>query len=156
MRGGWASAGPEVTRLVVERLGMKGVCTAYGLSEASPNVRMSWHDDDLEKRIDGWGHVLEGLDVRINDPETGKDLPAGESGEILVRGWSVMKGYYKMPEQTAKAIDAEGWLHTGDLGVMDDDGRLRFASRHQRCLSGGRRERRARRRSKTCCTGIRR
>jgi fatty-acyl-CoA synthase len=108
---------------------MKGVCQAYGLSEASPNVCMSWHDDDIDKRINGWAHVLEGLDVRIHDPETHKELPAGNTGEILVRGWSVMKGYYKMPEQTAKAIDEEGWLHTGDFGVMDEDGRLRFASR---------------------------
>jgi fatty-acyl-CoA synthase len=129
LRGGWVSAGPEVSRLCIERMGMRGLCHAYGLSEASPNVSMSWHDDDVDKRVNGWGHVLEGLDVRIYDPETGKDLPTGVPGEILVRGWSVMKGYYKMPEETAKAIDVEGWLHTGDLGVMDDDGRLRFASR---------------------------
>ncbi len=129
LRGGWASAGAEVTRKIIERMGMTGVCQAYGLSEASPNVSMSWHHDDIEKRVNGWGHVLEGVDVRIQDPGTRKDLPAGETGEILVRGWSVMKGYYKMPEQTAKAIDDEGWLHTGDFGVMDDDGRLRFASR---------------------------
>jgi fatty-acyl-CoA synthase len=90
---------------------------------------MSWHDDVLEKRVTGWAHVLEGLDVRIYDAQTRKDLPAGQTGEILVRGWSVMKGYYKMAEQTAKAVDEEGWLHTGDLGLMDDDGRLRFASR---------------------------
>ena len=129
LRGGWASCGPEVTRLIIDRMGMTGVCQAYGLSEASPNVCMSWHNDDIEKRIDGWAHVLDGLDVRIHDPETRKDLPAGRTGEILVRGWSVMKGYYKMPEQTARAIDDEGWLHTGDFGVMDEDGRLRFSSR---------------------------
>ena len=129
LRGGWASAGPEVSRKIVERLGMTGVCQAYGLSEASPNVCMSKHDDDLEKRINGWAHVLEGIDVAIVDPDSGKELPPGATGEILVRGWSVMQGYYKMPEQTAKAIDADGWLHTGDFGVMDDDGRLRFSSR---------------------------
>jgi fatty-acyl-CoA synthase len=129
LRGGWASSGPEVTRKIIERMGMAGVCQAYGLSEASPNVCMSWHHDDQEKRITGWAHILEGVDVRIVDTQSGKDLPAGREGEILVRGWSVMKGYYKMPEQTAKAIDDEGWLHTGDLGVMDDDGRLRFITR---------------------------
>ena len=129
LRGGWASAGAEVSRQVVERMGMTGLCQAYGLSEASPNVCMSRHDDELEKRIGGWAHVLEGLDVGIQDPETGEELPPGRTGEIVVRGWSVMKGYYKMPEQTAKAIDAEGWLHTGDYGVMDDDGRLKFSSR---------------------------
>lgn len=129
LRGGWASAGAEVSRRVIEEMGMTGLCQAYGLSEASPNVGMSWHDDDLDKRINGWAHVLEGVDVSITDPQTHKDLAAGQTGEILVRGWSVMKGYYRMPEHTAQAIDEEGWLHTGDFGVMDDDGRLRFASR---------------------------
>jgi fatty-acyl-CoA synthase len=129
LRGGWASAGAEVSRKIVGRMGMTGLCQAYGLSEASPNVCMSWHDDDLEKRINGWAHVLEGLDVSISDPETGKELAPGATGEIVLRGWSVMKGYYKMPEQTAKAIDRDGWLHTGDYGVMDEDGRLRFVSR---------------------------
>ena len=129
LRGGWGATGPEVTRRIISEMGMTGVCHAYGLSEASPNVAMSWHDDDVEKRINGWAHVLEGLDVSITDSETGKELLPGATGEILVRGWSVMQGYYRMPEQTAKAIDAAGWLHTGDFGIMDEDGRLRFASR---------------------------
>ena len=129
LRGGWVSAGPEVSQQIVERMGMRGLCHAYGLSEASPNVSMSYHDDDLAKRIHGWGHVLDDVEVRIVDPETRREQAAGSSGEIQVRGWSVMKGYYKMPEQTAKAIDGEGWLHTGDLGVMDEDGRLRFLTR---------------------------
>ena len=113
----------------VERMGMRSLCQAYGLSEASPNVCMSRHDDALEKRIEGWAHVLEGIDVSIADPESGNERAPGEPGEILVRGWSVMQGYYNMPAETAKAIDAQGWLHTGDLGVMDDEGRLRFVSR---------------------------
>jgi fatty-acyl-CoA synthase len=129
IRGGWASAGPEISRKVVELMGMKGLCQAYGLSETSPNICMSRHDDALEKRIDGWAHILRGLKVIIADPQTGKPQPPGKTGEILVRGWSLMKGYYKMPEQTAKAIDPKGWLHTGDLGVMDEDGRLRFITR---------------------------
>ncbi len=129
LRGGWASAGPEVARRVIEQLGMRGLCLAYGLSETSPNVCMSWHDDDLEKRVSGWAHILDGIKVSIADAETGKPLPPGKTGEILVRGWSLMKGYYKMPEQTAKTVDGKGWLHTGDLGVMDEDGRLRFITR---------------------------
>ncbi len=129
IRGGWASAGPEISRRVIAELGMRGLCQAYGLSETSPNVCMSRHDDEEEKRVNGWAHVLGGLKVVIADPATGKALPTGRTGEILVRGWSLMKGYYKMPEQTAKTIDAKGWLHTGDLGVMDEDGRLRFITR---------------------------
>jgi len=129
LRGGWASCGPEVTQQIIERMGMLGVCQAYGLSEASPNVCMSRHTDDIDKRIDGWAHLLDGIEARIVDTENGRGLPPGTSGEIRVRGWSVMKGYYRMPEQTAKAIDRDGWLHTGDLGVMDDDGRLRFLTR---------------------------
>lgn len=129
LRNGWVSCGPEVSRRVVEQMGMKGLCQAYGLSEASPNVCMSRYDDDLEKRIAGWAHVLDDVEVRIVDPESGALQPAGRSGEIQVRGWSVMQGYYKMPAETTRAIDANGWLHTGDLGIMDEDGRLRFLTR---------------------------
>lgn len=129
IRGGWVSCGPEVSRKIIDRMGMTGLCHAYGLSEASPNVSMSRRDDDVQKRIEGWGHVLDGVEVRIVDTTSGQLLPPGRTGEIQVRGWSVMKGYYKMPEQTAKAIDADGWLHTGDLGTMDAEGRLRFLTR---------------------------
>jgi fatty-acyl-CoA synthase len=133
LRNGWVSCGPEVSRRVVERMGMKGLCQAYGLSEASPNVCMSKYDDDIEKRIEGWAHILDDVEVRLVDPETGVVMPPDRdgqiSGEIQVRGWSVMQGYYKMPEQTAKAIEADGWLHTGDLGLMDGDGRLKFLTR---------------------------
>ncbi|MGV3629293.1 MAG: AMP-binding protein [Betaproteobacteria bacterium] len=129
LRNGWASAGPEVSRKVIELMGMKGLVQAYGLSEASPNVCMSHYDDDIEKRIDGWAHILDDVEVRLVDPETGAVMPPGRSGEIQVRGWSVMQGYYKMPEQTAKAITPDGWLHTGDLGIMDEDGRLKFLTR---------------------------
>lgn len=129
LRHGWVSCGPEVSRNVVERMGMKGLVQAYGLSEASPNVCMSRYDDDLEKRIDGWAHILDDVEVRLVDPGTRVVQPPGKAGEIQVRGWSVMKGYYKMPEQTAQAIDADGWLHTGDLGIMDHEGRLKFLTR---------------------------
>lgn len=129
LRGGWVSCSPEVSRQIAERMGMAGLCQAYGLSEASPNVAMSWQDDDPAKRIDGWAHVLDGVEVRIVDTGSGRDQPCGRPGEILVRGWSVMQGYYNMPEQTGRAIDAQGWLHTGDLGVMDNERRLRFLAR---------------------------
>jgi fatty-acyl-CoA synthase len=129
LKSGWASAGAEASRQIIEQMGMRGLCHAYGLSEASPNVCMSWFDDDQDKRIGGWAHVLDDVEVEIRDPATGRAQPPGQPGEILVRGVSVMKGYYKMPEQTAQTIDAEGWLHSGDLGVMDAEGRLRFLTR---------------------------
>ena len=129
LHGGWAAAGPEVSRRIVERMGIRNLCHAYGLSEAAPNVCMSRHDDDPEKRIGGWAHVLDGLEVRIVDADTGAVQPPGHSGEIRVRGWSVMKGYYNMPAETAAAITPDGWLRTGDLGVMDEEGRLRFLAR---------------------------
>jgi fatty-acyl-CoA synthase len=129
LKSGWASAGPEASRQIVDNMGMRGLCHAYGLSEASPNVCMSWFNDDVEKRIGGWAHVLDDVEVEIRDPASGRAQPPGQPGEILVRGVSVMKGYYKMPEQTAKAIDADGWLHSGDLGLMDGEGRLRFLTR---------------------------
>jgi fatty-acyl-CoA synthase len=129
LKSGWASAGAEASRQIVEQMGMRGLCHAYGLSEASPNVCMSWFDDDVEKRIGGWAHVLDDVEVEIRDPASGHAQPPGQPGEILVRGVSVMTGYYKMPKQTAQAIDADGWLHSGDLGVMDADGRLRFMTR---------------------------
>jgi fatty-acyl-CoA synthase len=129
LRGGWAAASSSVMTQIRERMGVDELCAAYGLSESSPNVSMSRHDDVLEKRLLGFAHPLPGLEVRIVDAASGGDQPAGATGEILVRGWSVMKGYYKMPEQTARAIDTDGWLHTGDLGVMDADGRLCFVGR---------------------------
>lgn len=109
-------------------MGVAGVCPGYGLSEASPNAALAAFDDDLEKRLQGFAAPLPGLELRIVDPE-GRSMPAGSVGEILIRGWSVMKGYYNMPEQTAKTIDSDGWLHTGDVGTLDEEGRLLFIDR---------------------------
>jgi fatty-acyl-CoA synthase len=129
LKHGWAAAGPEVSQQVIQKMGIQGLCQAYGLSEASPNVCMSHYQDDIKYRINGWAHTLDDLEVRIVDTDSGLALPAGQSGEIQIRGWSVMKGYYRMPEQTAQAISADGWLRTGDLGVMDTDNRLKFLTR---------------------------
>jgi len=137
LRGGWASTGPEVTRQVMSRMGMRYVSQAYGLSEASPNVWMNAWDDPEQARIDGCAFPLEGLEVRIVDIDSGREQPPGTPGEIRVRGWSLMKGYYNKPEETARAIDAEGWLHTGDLGVCDAEGRFRFIGRAKEMLRVG-------------------
>ena len=137
LRGGWAAATATVLRQAQERFGMPGICAAFGQSEASPNVAMGPHDDDPARRLEGFAFPLPGIEVRIHDATTGSDCPPGALGEILVRGWCLMKGYYAMPEQTAKAIDAEGWLHTGDLGVLDEAGRLRFAGRAKELIRVG-------------------
>ncbi len=117
LRGGWAAAGPQTMRRIIDVMGAAEICAAYGLSEASPNVVMSdWRDPEA-LRVEGLAKPLEGVEVRI------------EEGEIQVRGWSVMRGYYNNPEQTARAFTADGWLRTGDLGSLTEDGRLRMLGR---------------------------
>ena len=117
LRGGWAAAGPQTMQRIIDVMGAREICAAYGLSEASPNVVMSdWRDSEA-LRVEGLAKPLEGVEVRIQD------------GEIQVRGWSVMRGYYNNPEQTAKAFTADGWLRTGDLGTLNEDGRLRMVGR---------------------------
>jgi fatty-acyl-CoA synthase len=126
LRGGWAAAGPQTMRGIIDRLGMKAVCAAYGLSEASPNVAMSdWRDPETV-RVDGLAHPLPGVEVRISN-----------EGEIQVRGWSIMRGYCNDPEATAKAFTADGWLRTGDLGELTADGRLRMIGRSKEVFRVG-------------------
>ena len=129
LRGGQAAAGPEVQRQIHEQLGIPGLCCSYGLSEASPGVAFSRWDDPIEDRIAGLMWPLPGVSIRIRDPSSGQNSAPGLPGEILVKGPSVMLGYYNMPEATAAVLDGEGWLATGDLGVLEADGRLRFIGR---------------------------
>jgi len=117
LRGGWAAAGPQTMRRIIDELGMKHVCAAYGLSEASPNVVMSDWQDPEELRVQGLATPHEELHLRTAD------------GEIQVRGWSVMRGYYNNAEATAKAFTEDGWLRTGDLGELLPGGRLRMVGR---------------------------
>jgi fatty-acyl-CoA synthase len=129
LRGGWAAAGPETIRNIMEKMGARDLCVAYGLSEASPNVVLNDYRDPAELRIAGLAKAHDGVEVRITQRETGAVLPAGETGEIEVRGWNVMRGYYKNPEETAKTFTPDGWLRTGDVGVLTADGRLRMVGR---------------------------
>ena len=129
LRGGWSAAGPQTMRKIIDVMGMKAVCIAYGLSEASPNVVFSFHDEPEEFRVNGRALPHEGVEVRIADPETNAPRAANIQGEIQVRGWNVMKGYYKNDEANAKVFAPGGWLRTGDLGVLDDDGRLSMVGR---------------------------
>ena len=137
LRGGQAAASPEVLRQLHERLGIGGLCCSYGLSEASPGVSFSRYDDPIEERIAGWMWPLPGVRLRLRDPLTLADVPTGQAGEILIKGPSVMVGYYKLPDETRAAFDADGWLMTGDLGVLKDDGRLRFIGRHKDIIRVG-------------------
>ncbi|MBY0440255.1 MAG: AMP-binding protein [Burkholderiales bacterium] len=128
LRGGWGSCTPQMMQAAEETLGMK-ICHAYGLSEASPNVCMSDWRDPPEKRWNSYALPLPGLSVRMVDAQTGRAVPAGATGEIQVKGWSLMQGYYGMPEQTAQTFTADGWLRTGDLGTFDAQGRMHFIGR---------------------------
>ncbi len=129
LRGGWAAAGIEVMQQAHDRLGLRDLVYAYGLSEASPNVIMTRHDAPLAERLAGVTRTHEGLEIRICDVESGIAQPAGTPGEIQVRGWSVMRGYYNKPAETAAVLLPDGGLRTGDLGVLDRAGRLRFIGR---------------------------
>jgi fatty-acyl-CoA synthase len=116
-------------RKIVDELGAAAICSAYGLSEASPNVVMSDWRDPVETRIGGLARPHDGVEVRIAEPGSDRPLPADAAGEIQVRGWNIMRGYYNNPEGTAKTFSADGWLRTGDLGTLNAEGRLRWVGR---------------------------
>ncbi|WP_252228233.1 AMP-binding protein [Caldicoprobacter algeriensis] len=119
----------NIMRRVIDEMNMKEITIAYGLTEASPVITQTKVDDPIELRVSTVGRPLPGVEVRIVAPETGKDVPPGVPGELLARGYGIMKGYYKMEEATAAAIDSEGWLHTGDLAVMDENGYCKITGR---------------------------
>ncbi len=119
----------KTMREVTARMNLTELTITYGQTECSPGMTMSRTDDPLELRVSTVGKLLPFAEGMIIDPETGKELPRGMPGEIVTRGYHVMKGYYKMPEATHQAVDADGWLHTGDIGTMDEDGNFRITGR---------------------------
>ena len=119
----------SVMKRVVAEMNMTEITIAYGQTESSPVVTQTRTHDPLEKRVATVGQMLPNMEVKIVDPETWADLPPNTQGEIVARGFMVMKGYYKMPEATRLAIDENGWLHTGDLGMMDEDGYFKITGR---------------------------
>ncbi len=119
----------KVMEQVVERMGMKEITIAYGQTEASPVCTQTTTEDSIELRVSTVGRVLPHIEAKIVDPETGETLGPGQQGEFCARGYNVMKGYYKMPEATAQAIDSEGWLHTGDLAKVDEKGYYNITGR---------------------------
>ncbi len=114
---------------VVEKMHMTEIVIVYGQTEASPGCTMSSTDDPLEVRVNTVGRAMPEIECKIVDPETGEDLPDGVTGEFVARGYNIMKGYYKMPNATAAAIDKDGWLHTGDLAARNPDGNYRITGR---------------------------
>jgi fatty-acyl-CoA synthase len=119
----------EVMKQVVERMGAREITIAYGQTEASPVITQTRTDDPIELRVSTVGRALPNVEVKIADPATGDEMPRGQQGELCTRGFIVMKGYYNLPEATAKAIDADGWLHTGDLATMDERGYCKITGR---------------------------
>ena len=119
----------EVMREVIDRMGADRITIAYGQTEASPVVTQTLADDSIERRVSTVGKVLPGVEVRLVDPETGLVVGPGQQGELQTRSTMVMKGYFNMPEATADAIDADGWLHTGDLATVDEDGYYKITGR---------------------------
>ena len=119
----------EVTKRVVEQMSLREITIAYGMTETSPVSCQSSTDTPLEKRVSTVGLVQPHIDIKIIDPESGAVVPRGERGEFCTRGYSVMQGYWGDAEKTAEAIDADGWMHTGDLAVMDAEGYVNIVGR---------------------------
>jgi len=128
----------EVMKRVVKDMHVSEITSVYGQTESSPGITQTRTEDSIELRVATVGRALPGAEVKIIDIESGTTLPPGKQGELCARGYMVMKGYYKMPEETAKVIDADGWLHTGDLAIMDENGYCKITGRiKQMIIRGG-------------------
>jgi acyl-CoA synthetase (AMP-forming)/AMP-acid ligase II len=125
---GAAAIPVELVRRMRSELGFETVLTAYGLTESCGTVSMCLVGDDPETIATTSGRAIPGVEVKCVDRE-GREVARGEPGEVLVRGFNVMRGYYEDPEASARAVDPEGWLHTGDVAVMDERGYLRITDR---------------------------
>ena len=119
----------EVMRQVIDRMHMDEVAICYGMTETAPVSTMTRVDDSLERRTQTVGRAMPHIEVKIVDPVDGRTVPLGVKGEVCTRGYSVMLGYWNEPEKTAEAIDAARWMHTGDIGIMDEDGYVEVTGR---------------------------
>ena len=124
-----ANCPADLMRRASVEMNMREIISVYGQTEASPGCTMGEVNEDLDHRVETVGSAFPGVECKIIDPETGKELPDGESGEFVARGFNIMKGYYKMPEATAQTIDAEGWLHSGDICMRTPDGYYKVTGR---------------------------
>jgi fatty-acyl-CoA synthase len=129
---------PELLmRKVIDKMHLPEITIAYGLTEASPVVTMTAIDDNIARRTQTVGKPLPGVEVKIVDAATEEALPAGTAGELWVRGYLVMQGYYNKPEETRAAISEDGWLRTGDLAVQDAEGYIRISGRKKEMIIRG-------------------
>lgn len=119
----------EVMKRVMDKMNMKEITICYGLTEASPVMSQTTIGDTIEHMTETVGPAMPEVEIRITDPETGEKCASGVQGEVCCRGYNVMTGYYNNEKATIAAIDTDGWLHSGDLGVMDDDGYLSITGR---------------------------
>ena len=119
----------EVMRRVIKEMHASEVCIAYGMTETAPVSFVTRPEDSVERRVSTVGTVLPNVEAKIVDPGTGRTTPPGAPGEVCTRGYLVMQGYWENPEATAEAVDPVGWMHTGDLGVMDSEGYLNIVGR---------------------------
>ena len=124
-----ANCPADLMRRASVEMNMREIISVYGQTEASPGCTMGEVNEDLDHRVETVGSAFPGVECKIIDPETGKELPDGESGEFVARGFNIMKGYYKMPEATAQAIDKDGWLHSGDICMRTPDGYYKVTGR---------------------------
>ena len=119
----------KVMQDVIDKMNMKDITIVYGQTEASPGCTQTTVDDSVEKRVNSVGRNLPFVETKVVDPETDEEVGVGVDGEFCVRGYNVMKGYYKLEEATKAAIDKDGWLHTGDLAAVDKDGYYKITGR---------------------------
>ena len=124
-----ANCPADLMKRATEVMNMKEIVSVYGQTEASPGCTMSSYYDSLQVRTETVGSAFANVECKVVDPETGADCPDGVNGEFVARGYNIMKGYYKMPDATAAAIDADGWLHTGDLACRQPDGNYLITGR---------------------------
>ncbi len=124
-----ANCPADLMRRAAAEMNMTEILSVYGQTEASPGCTMGQVDEDLDHRVETVGSAFPGVECKIIDPETGEDLPDGANGEFVARGYNIMKGYYKMPKATESTIDADGWLHTGDIACRTSDGYYKITGR---------------------------
>ncbi len=124
-----ANCPPELMRRAAAEMNMTEIISVYGQTEASPGCTMGEVNEGIDHRVETVGSAFPGVECKIIDPETGEELPDGENGEFVARGYNIMKGYYKMPKATEQTIDKDGWLHSGDICCRTPDGYYKVTGR---------------------------